>query len=99
MEYQRAYYNELPQQWLVEKHQREIFPLLSKRYLFSEVEHFNFFDFQDDAGFLNENVMAYTNRFGIERALVLFNNKYEEASGRIINSAPKLQKGGDGTQT
>ena len=99
MEYQRAYYNELPQQWLVEKHQREIFPLLNKRYLFSEVEHFNFFDFQDDAGFLNENVMAYTNRFGHERALVLFNNRYEGASGRISHSAPKLRKEGDGTQT
>ncbi|MEE4178296.1 MAG: alpha-amylase family glycosyl hydrolase [Bacteroides sp.] len=99
MEYQRAYYNELPQQWLVEKHQKEIFPLLKKRYLFSDVEHFNFYDFQDDAGYLNENVMAYTNRFGHERVLVLFNNKYEGASGRISHSAPKLRKGGDAGQT
>lgn len=99
MEYQRAYYNELPQQWLVERHQKEIFPLLKKRYLFCEVEHFNFYDFQDDAGYLNENVMAYTNRFDHERALVLFNNKYEGASGRISHSAPKLRKGGDAGQT
>ncbi|MBW6497760.1 MAG: hypothetical protein K0B09_05190 [Bacteroidales bacterium] len=99
MEYQRAYYNELPQQWLVEKHEKEIFPLLEKRYLFSDVEHFNFFDFMDDAGHLNENVMAYTNRQGHERALVLFNNKYEQASGRILHSAPKLRKDGQPGQT
>lgn len=99
MEYQRAYYNELPQQWLVEKHQKEIFPLLKKRYLFSDVEHFNFYDFHDDAGYLNENVMAYSNRFGDERALVLFNNKYEGASGRISHSAPKLRKDGQEGQT
>lgn len=99
MEYQRAYYNELPQQWLVEKHEKEIFPLLEKRYLFSEVEHFNFFDFMDDAGYLNENVMAYTNHKGTERALVLFNNKYEQASGRIFHSAPKLSKEGGEGQT
>lgn len=99
MEYQRAYYNELPQQWLVEKHEKEIFPLLEKRSLFSEVEHFSFFDFLDDAGHLNENVMAYTNRKGHERALVLFNNKYEQASGRIFQSAPKLRKDGHAGQT
>lgn len=99
MEYQRAYYNEQPQQWLVEKHQKEIFPLLKKRYLFSEVEHFNFFDFMDDAGHLNENVMAYTNRHLGERVLVLFNNKYEMASGRIFWSAPKLLKDTQSGQT
>ena len=92
MEYQRAYYNESPNQWLVEKHEREIFPLTARRYIFSEVEHFNFFDFLDDGGHLNENVMAYTNRHAGERALVFFNNKYEAASGRIFHSAPKLEK-------
>jgi glycosidase len=99
MEYQRAYYNEVSNQGLLEKHQKEIFPLLKKRYLFSEVEHFCIFDFMDDAGYLNENVMAYTNRHGHERALVLFNNKYEAASGRIAHSAPKLVKGHEPGQT
>ena len=99
MEYQRAYYNEQPQHWLVEKHQKEIFPLLRKRYLFSEVEHFNIFDFMDDAGYINENVMACANRHHGERALVLFNNKYEMASGRILLSAPKLRKDDQAGQT
>lgn len=99
MEYQRAYYNEQPQQWLVEKHQKEIFQLLRKRYLFSEVEHFNIFDYIDDSGHINENVIAYTNRHLSDRVLVMFNNKYEMASGRIKWSAPKLIKEGFEGQT
>jgi glycosidase len=92
MEYQRAYYNEQPNEWLVEKHEREIFPLTKKRYLFSGVSNFNIFNFSDDHGIVNENVFAYTNRHGDERALVLFNNKYDMASGHIKTSAPRLQK-------
>ncbi|MGN1179318.1 MAG: alpha-amylase family glycosyl hydrolase, partial [Candidatus Ornithospirochaeta sp.] len=33
MEYQRAYYDEKPNQWLIDQHERRIFPLLRKRYL------------------------------------------------------------------
>jgi glycosidase len=99
MEYQRAYYNEPANQWLVEKHEREIFPLTARRHIFSEVEHFSFFDFIDDGGHLNENVMAYTNRHNQEKALVLFNNKYEAASGHIFHSAPKLEKSTGNTRT
>lgn len=99
MEYQRAYYNEQSNQWLVERHQREIFPLTGKRYIFSEVDHFNIFDFITDQGYINENVFAYTNRSGNERALVLYNNKYESASGRILVSAPKLSKHGSDKTT
>ncbi|TVQ93473.1 MAG: hypothetical protein EA393_02155, partial [Bacteroidetes bacterium] len=90
MEYQRAYYNEEPNPWLVEKHEKEIFPVTHKRYLFSEVYHFNIFDYIDGYGNINENVFAFTNRFREERALVLYNNKYEQARGRIHFSAPKL---------
>ena len=97
MEYQRAYYNEFPNQWLIDKHVSEIFPLTAKRYIFSEVEHFHFFDFLDDHGNINENVMAYTNRHGNEKALILFNNKYETATGRIRISVPKLNKSNEGT--
>jgi len=94
MEYQRAYYNEKPQQWLVDKHEREIFPLLKKRYLFSEVENFNFFDFYADSGNLDENVMAFCNSSHGERAIVMYNNKYESVSGRFDVSAPKIYRDG-----
>jgi glycosidase len=96
MEYQRAYYNEEPDQWLLERHEREIFPLTQKRYVFSDVDHFNIFDFITGHGQVNENVFAYTNRAGHEKALVLYNNKYEAATGRIFTSAPKLTKQGAG---
>lgn len=90
MEYQRAYYHETPNQWLVDRHAREIFPLMKKRYLFSQVNNFWLFDFYDGYGNLNENVFAYTNSEYGERALVLFNNKYEHAVGTIFHSSPKL---------
>jgi hypothetical protein len=99
MEYQRAYYNEEPRQWLVEKHEREIFPVTRKRYLFSEVYHFNIFDYIDSYGNINENVFAYTNRSGNEKALVFYNNKYDQARGRIHYSAPKLTQTGNGKET
>ncbi len=90
MEYQRAYYHEKPNQHLVERHEREIFPLMGKRYLFSEVKHFNFYDYISHDGRINENVFACSNRHGNEKALILFNNKYEMASGHIHVSVPRL---------
>ena len=90
MEYQRAYYHETPNQWLVDRHQREIFPLMKKRYLFSQITNFWLFDFYDNHGNLNENVFAYTNSEFGERALVLFNNKYEHTAGKIFRSSSKL---------
>ena len=37
MEYRRAYRDEQPDGWLIERHEREIFPLFHRRYLFAEV--------------------------------------------------------------
>jgi glycosidase len=89
MEYQRAYYNESPDEWLVARHEKEIFPLLKKRYLFAEVDHFLLYDFITPNG-LNENVFAYTNRHENERALVIFHNKYAQTSGWIKTSSRYL---------
>ena len=99
MEYQRAYYNEAPDQALIDRHQREVFPLLKKRYLFSEVDQFYQFNFLDSSGKVNENVFAFSNRSGNEAALVLFNNKYERATGRLKASTPKLVRSGGQKQT
>ncbi|MCX7798682.1 MAG: alpha-amylase family glycosyl hydrolase [Melioribacter sp.] len=90
MEYQRAYYHETPNQYLIERHQREIFPLLRKRYLFSGIENFWFYDFIDDYGHVNENVFAYSNYINGERVIVFYNNKFENAYGRIYRTTPKL---------
>lgn len=90
MEYQRAYYSEIPNQWLIDRHKREIFPLMKKRYLFSQVTNFWLFDFIDNYGNINENVFAYSNSEYGERGLIFYNNRYQGTSGRIFRSSPKL---------
>lgn len=83
MEYKRAYYNEEPNQGLIERHKREVFPLLHKRYLFAEVDNFVLFDFVDNNGDVNENVFVFTNRIGDESTLVVYHNKWGDTGGTI----------------
>ena len=97
MEYKRAYYEEFVDDNLVRTHEDQIFPLMKKRYLFSQVENFEFFDFIDDSGNVNESVFAYTNRSGDERAFVLYNNSYQECSGTVKYSVEKAA--GDGKRS
>lgn len=92
MEYQRSYYNEFEDDNLIRRHQREIFPLMQKRHLFSQVEYFELYDFIAPNGDINENLFAYSNRSGNEVALVLFNNSYTEAFGSIRHSSDKVQR-------
>jgi glycosidase len=77
MEYQRAYYDESPDSRLVARHEREIFPLLKMRHLFSQVAQFELYNFLGADGSINENVFVYSNDYGGERALVCYNNRYE----------------------
>ncbi len=90
MEYQRAYYDEVSDHYLVERHKREIFPLTLKRYLFSGVKNFWLFDFLVDASTVNQNVFAFTNAKGGERALTLFNNTFERTIGKIQYTTGKV---------
>ena len=94
MEYQRAYYDEKPNQWLIDQHERRIFPLLRKRYLFANVDNFNLYDCVGNSG-VEESVYAFVNGSGKERTLVLVNNRYERVFGTINTSCPKLKKNGD----
>ena len=87
MEYRRAYWDEQPDEWLVQRHEREIFPLLHRRHLFAGVENFLLYDFYAPEGHVNEDVFAYSNRVNDERALVIYHNKYAQARGWIRNSA------------
>ena len=95
MEYTRAYRDETPDQYLIDRHKREIFPLLKKRYLFAGVEDFLFYDVWDN-GHVNENVFAYSNCCGNEYSVVFYNNKYERASGWIKQSCEYAVKTGSG---
>jgi hypothetical protein len=83
MEYRRAYRDEKPDDWLVERHEREIFPLFHRRHLFADVHDFLLYDVYDPGGWVNEDVFAYSNRAGDERSLVVYHNRYAEAHGWI----------------
>jgi len=98
MEYQRAYYHETPNLWMVDRHEREIFPLLKKRYVFSHVSNFWLFDFINGYGNLDENVFSYTNMEYGERAIVFYNNKFQDTTGTIFHSSPKLVTELDGSK-
>ncbi|HEX5435379.1 MAG TPA: alpha-amylase family glycosyl hydrolase, partial [Candidatus Angelobacter sp.] len=96
MEYRRAYYDEQPDSWLVARHERQISPLLHRRYVFAEVRNFLLYDFYSDHGRVNEDVFAYSNRSGDERALVVFNNRYASTRGWVRLSSAYAEKTGDG---
>jgi len=96
MEYKQAYYNETPDEHLVWRHKKELFPLMKMRYLFSQVENFELYDFIDKKGKLDHNVYAFSNRAGNETALVLFNNSYYETEGSIAFSNSKMTLGNRG---
>jgi glycosidase len=89
MEYKRAYYDEFTDDNLILKHEKEIFSLTKKRYLFSQVDNFELYDFIDPHGICNENVFAFTNRSGQEVSLVIYNNSYSEAYGSINYSCER----------
>jgi glycosidase len=95
MEYRRAYWDEQPDSALIARHEREIFPLLRRRYLFAGVEHFLLYDCFTPEGHINEDVFAYSNRIGDERALIVYHNRYAEVRGWIRTSAAYAVKGGD----
>jgi glycosidase len=94
MEYQRAYIDEAPDQHLVDRHRQEIFPILKKRYLFSQVTNFEMYDVLDNQGNIMENVFCFSNRAGGERALFCFNNRYEACNGHIGGTVSKVQMDG-----
>jgi len=90
MEYKRAYYNEFIDDGLMHRHEYEIFPLMKHRYLFSQVENFEFYGFISDDGNLNQNVFAFSNMRDGARAIVVFNNSYEQTWGRIKTTTGKV---------
>jgi len=93
MEYRWPRYEENPDRWLVERHEREIAPLLKRRWLFAESGNFLLYDFFAPNGSVNEDVFAYSNRNGGERALVVYHNRYANAHGTIDFSAAYADKG------
>ena len=92
MEYRWPRYQENPDQRMIERHEREIAPLLKRRWLFAESGNFLLYDFFIANGSVDENVFAYSNRNGSARALVVYNNRYGAAHGSIDISAAYADK-------
>ncbi|MBA4384434.1 MAG: alpha-amylase [Anaerolinea sp.] len=90
MEYRKPMLDETGIYEFDKLHFQKISPLLQKREVFANVEHFRLFDFQQTDGSINENVFAYTNQLSKDRVLVLFNNSYQETQGKVINSFPHI---------
>jgi len=82
MEFKKPLWDESENQYLVDRHYRQIFPLLHHRALFAGVENFRFYDFLTGQG-VDENVFAYSNHMGNEYALVVYNNKFSTTGGNI----------------
>ncbi|MGB9629816.1 MAG: alpha-amylase, partial [Thermodesulfobacteriota bacterium] len=98
MEYRYAKWDEKPDRELIQRHEREIFPLIKRRHLFSDVKNFLLYDFFTPEGYVNENVFAYSNRSGEERALVIYHNKYDFARGWIRTSVSYSVKRREGEE-
>lgn len=99
MEYRRAYLDEAPDDGLVAEHQRRIAPLLHRRALFAEAHEFLMYDCLHEHGHVIEDVFAYSNRAGGERALVLYHNVWGSAAGGIRTSCATASRRADGTLT
>jgi hypothetical protein len=97
MEYRRATLDEQPDPWLVERHEREIFPLLHRRGWFAGADDFLLYDFATDGG-VDENVFAFSNGAGPTRSLVVYHNRYASTIGRIRDSVAFAAGGGDGSR-
>lgn len=83
MEYSKAYWDETDNVGLIERHKAELFPVLKRRAIFSEVENFRLYDFIEKNGNVNEDVFAYSNAKDSNRSLVFYNNKYRDTEGYI----------------
>ena len=86
MEYRRATLDEQPDPWLVQRHEREIFPLLHRRAWFAEARDFLLYDFVAEGG-VDEDVLAYSNGVGPHRSLVLYHTRFATTTGSIRESA------------
>ena len=98
MEYRYAKWDEQPDQELIQRHEKEIFPLMKRRHHFSDVKNFLLYDFFSPEGYVNENVFAYSNRSGDERSLIIYHNKYESARGWVRSSVAYSIKTGEGDE-
>jgi len=96
MEFRRPRWKERPNEGLVWRHDLQLFPLLRRRRIFSEVDNFLLYDFVSGDGSVDENVFAYSNEVDGERSLVVYHNRFGDVRGRIQHSTAVAERDGDG---
>jgi glycosidase len=96
MEYRQAYWDEIPDEGLVRRHERQVFPVLLKRYLFAEVTEYCLYDVVTPEGHVNGNIFAHSNRKGDECALYIYHNRWAESRGWIRRSVTDGRSLGEG---
>ena len=98
MEFRRATLDEQPDRGLIERHEREIFPLLHRRAWFAEAHEFLLYDLLTDHGTVDEHVLAYSNGAGPQRSLVVYHDRFASTRGTIRDSAAYALKSTDGSR-
>ena len=98
MEFRRARLEEVPDPWLVERHQREIFPLFHRRGWFAEAHDFLLYDLVTDGGGVDEHVLAYSNGTGPTRSLVIYHTRFGSTAGTIRESAAYARRSAGGAK-
>ncbi len=92
MEFYRPALNEKENINLINRHNREIFPLLKLRRLFSDVTNFYLYNFETDNNIIDHNVFAYSNEYQSKITLVVYHNKFAETQGKIRFADYPLKK-------
>jgi len=88
MEYRKSYFKEEPDQELLRRHEREIYPLMKKRILFAGAKQFHLYDYFTSET-VNDNVYAYSNSRDGVHALILYNNSNTLTQGYIHKETEK----------
>ncbi|MEA2608870.1 MAG: hypothetical protein QOJ75_1113 [Chloroflexota bacterium] len=98
MEFRRATLDERPDVGMIQRHEREIFPLLHRRAWFAEAHDFLLYDVLTDDGAVDEHVFAYSNGSGPQRSVVVYHDRFASTSGTIRDSAAYAAKAPDGAK-
>ncbi|MBA2700287.1 MAG: hypothetical protein H0U58_01125 [Chloroflexi bacterium] len=98
MEYCRAVLDEQPDPGLLERHERELFPLFRRRAWFAEATDFLLYDLIKGDGTVDQQVFAYSNGVGPTRSLVIYHDRLGTTAGTIRRSAAYLRKSPSGAR-
>jgi hypothetical protein len=86
MEFRRAMRDESPEHRLIERHERELIPLLHRRSWFAEARDFRLLDLVTDESVVDEHVIAYANGSAETRSLVVYHDRFATTAGSIHGS-------------